>query len=123
MTIPQRHPTNPSTAFAMQPGMHLHIVGIGGAGMSAIARVLLGRGYVVSGSDQQDNAFTAALSSEGATIYQGHAAAHIDQAQVLVISSAIPADNPELIAAQQANLPILKRSDLLGLLMAGKTGE
>ncbi|MCP5100089.1 MAG: UDP-N-acetylmuramate--L-alanine ligase [Chloroflexi bacterium] len=110
------------STFSLQSGMHLHLVGIGGAGISAIARVLLGRGYVVSGSDANSNDTTVALETEGATIYAGHAAANIDGAEVLVISSAIPADNPELVAARAAKIPILKRSDFLGHLMGNKIG-
>lgn len=106
----------------LRPGMHLHLVGIGGAGMSAIARVLLGRGYRVSGSDRQLNQQTAELQSSGATIYEGHLADHINGADVVVISSAVPADNPEVVAARQLGIPILKRSDLLGQLMDNSIG-
>jgi UDP-N-acetylmuramate--alanine ligase len=110
------------TDFNLQAGMHLHLVGIGGAGISAIAQVLLGRGFVVSGSDKQANALTAVLTTEGATIYEGHQAEHIAGADALVISSAVPADNPEVKAAQAAGIPVLKRADFLGHLMAGKRG-
>jgi hypothetical protein len=106
--------------FTLRPGMHFHLVGIGGAGISAIARVLLGRGFVVSGSDRQGNALTADLQSEGATIYEGHAAEHIAGADVLVISSAVPTDNPEVMAARAADIPVMKRADFLGHLMAEK---
>ncbi|MEM7116143.1 MAG: UDP-N-acetylmuramate--L-alanine ligase [Chloroflexota bacterium] len=108
--------------FTLNPNMHLHVVGIGGAGMSAIARVLLGQGFVVSGSDRQANQFTAVLQSQGATIYQGHAASNIAGAEALIISSAIPATNPEVAAASAQGLPILKRSDFLGHLMADRIG-
>ncbi|MEM7333569.1 MAG: UDP-N-acetylmuramate--L-alanine ligase [Chloroflexota bacterium] len=108
--------------FELKLGMQIHLVGIGGAGISAIARVLLGRGFVVSGSDQQNNALTAALEEAGATIYQGHSAAHVEGAQVVVISSAIPESNPEVSAARDAGIPVLKRSDFLGALMADKIG-
>jgi UDP-N-acetylmuramate--alanine ligase len=110
------------TDFKLQPGLHFHLVGIGGAGMSAIARLLLGRGFIVSGSDQQANELTAGLRAEGVTIYEGHRAEQIQAADALVISSAIPATNPEVAAAQAAGIPILRRADLLGHLMAGKTG-
>jgi UDP-N-acetylmuramate--alanine ligase len=102
--------------------MRLHLVGIGGSGMSAIARVLLGRGFKVSGSDRQLNELTADLQANGATIYEGHRAANITGADVLVVSSAVPPDNPEVAAARQLSLPVLKRSDLLGHLMAGTIG-
>jgi UDP-N-acetylmuramate--alanine ligase len=102
--------------------MHFHLVGIGGAGMSAIARVLLGRGFVVSGSDQKLNELTAVLQTQGATIYEGHRAEQIAGADALVISSAVPEGNPEVEAALAAGLPVLKRADLLGHLMAETIG-
>ena len=102
--------------------MHFHLVGIGGAGMSAIAKVLLGRGFVVSGSDKQVNELTAVLQQQGATIYEGHRAGQITGADVLVISSAVPADNPEVAAAREAGIPVLKRADLLGHLMEDTIG-
>lgn len=108
--------------FEIKPGLHFHLVGIGGAGLSAIARVLLGLGYVVSGSDQQANSLTAVLQSQGARIDQGHRAENIAGADVLVISSAVPANNPEVVAAQAAGIPVLKRADLLGYLMQDKVG-
>lgn len=108
--------------FVLKPGMHLHIVGVGGAGMSAIARVLHGRGFTVSGSDAQSNRLTAELQQAGATIYQGHSAEQIAGADALVISSAIPNHNAEVIAARSQGLPVLKRADLLGLLMREKIG-
>ncbi len=110
------------TAWQLREGMHLHLVGIGGSGMSAIAQVLLGRGFVVSGSDQQANERTDALQAAGATLYLGHHAEQIAGAEALVISSAVPEDNPEVVAARQQGLPVLKRSGLLGLLMQGLTG-
>lgn len=102
--------------------MHLHLIGIGGAGISAIARVLLGRGFVVSGSDMQMNELTAVLATEGATIYEGHRAENIAGAEALIISSAVPADNPEVAAARALGLPILKRADILGQLMTDSIG-
>ena len=108
--------------FSLQPNMHIHLIGIGGSGISAIARVLLGRGFVVSGSDQQANEVTAALQDAGATIQLGHKADNIAGAQVVVISSAIPEDNPELEAARAADIPIMKRSEFLGHLMADRIG-
>ena len=106
----------------LQPGNHLHLVGIGGAGMSAIAQVLLGRGFTVSGSDQQANERTAALEAAGATVYVGHRGEQVAGANGLIISSAVPETNPEVTAARTNGQPILKRSDLLGLLMEGLTG-
>jgi len=108
--------------FTLQPGMHIHLIGIGGSGISAIARVLLGYGYKVSGSDAQRNEITDALQAEGATIYDGHAAKQITGADLLVISSAIPDDNPEVTAARKADIPVLKRADFLGHLMKNSIG-
>jgi UDP-N-acetylmuramate--alanine ligase len=108
--------------FALQPNMHIHLIGIGGSGISAIARVVLGRGFVVSGSDQQGNEMTAALQTAGATIYEGHKAENIAGADLVVISSAIPETNPELQAARAAELPVMKRSEFLGHLMADRIG-
>jgi len=108
--------------FTLQPNMHIHLIGIGGSGISAIARVLLGRGFVVSGSDQQANEITAALLEEGATIYQGHDASHIVGADLVVISSAIPEENPEWQAAQEADIRVMKRSEFLGYLMTDRIG-
>lgn len=111
-----------NSAFQLRSGMHLHLVGIGGAGISAIARVLSGRGFVVSGSDMQANELTAVLATEGAIIYEGHRAENIAGAEALIISSAVPADNPEIVAARALGLPIFKRSDILGQLMADSIG-
>ncbi|MDX1413395.1 MAG: UDP-N-acetylmuramate--L-alanine ligase [Candidatus Promineifilaceae bacterium] len=108
--------------FSLHKGMHLHLVGIGGSGMSSIARVLLGRGFVVSGSDQNDNRQTATLRQEGAKVFIGHDANHIKGAEGVIISSAIPGSNPEILAAREANVAVLKRADFLGLLMDGFIG-
>lgn len=104
------------------PGQPIHIVGIGGVGMSAIARVLLSRGYVVSGSDRQLNDLTAALAAQGARICEGHRAENLGAAEVVVISSAVPADNPELVAARGRGIPVYKRRDILGELMRDRIG-
>ena len=109
-------------SIQLTPGMHIHVVGIGGAGMSAIARVLLGRGFRVSGSDRQSNAQTVALAAEGVMVYVGHAAEQIDGADMVVVSSAVPPANPEWSAAEARGLPVLKRADLLGALMQGTIG-
>ncbi|MCL4868431.1 MAG: UDP-N-acetylmuramate--L-alanine ligase [Anaerolineae bacterium] len=101
---------------------HIHLVGIGGAGISAIAQVLLGRGFAVSGSDRAWNELMAELQAQGAMVYEGHAAAHLNNAEMVVISSAIPADNPEVAAAHAQGIPVLKRHEFLGHLMAGQMG-
>lgn len=101
-------------------GMHVHLVGIGGIGLSAIARVLLGMGYTVSGSDQTRSALTEALTAEGARVAIGHSAANASGADLLLISSAIPGDNPEVTAARTAGIPVSKRADFLGELTSGR---
>jgi UDP-N-acetylmuramate--alanine ligase len=106
----------------LTPNAHIHLVGIGGSGISAIAWALLGRGYRISGSDQQANKTTAALAEAGATIYQGHAAEQINGADVVVVSSAVPPDNPELLAANERGIPVMKRADFLGDMMADQIG-
>ena len=101
--------------------MKVHFVGIGGAGLSAIATVLLERGHTVSGSDMQASEFTSRLEKAGANVSIGHRAENIADTELVVISSAIPADNPEVQAAQAASIPVMKRQQYLGQLMAGRT--
>lgn len=95
----------------------IHFVGIGGIGMSGIAEVLATMGYAVSGSDLQENANTQRLRTLGVTIYQGHAAAHIETAQVIVVSTAIQKENPEIQAALEQHIPIIPRAEMLAELM------
>ena len=92
--------------------MHYHIIGIAGAGMSAIAQVLLDQGHTVSGSDMQRNALAAALEARGARVWQGHAAAQVAGADALVVTSAAAPDHVEIAAARAAGIPVLKRADL-----------
>ncbi|MGE4337517.1 MAG: UDP-N-acetylmuramate--L-alanine ligase [Pigmentiphaga sp.] len=101
---------------------NIHFVGIGGAGMSGIAEVLLTMGYQVSGSDLADTAVTRRLTSLGARICQGHAAAHIEGVQALVTSSAVTPDNPEVLAARAAGIPVVPRALMLAELMRLKRG-
>jgi UDP-N-acetylmuramate--alanine ligase len=100
----------------------IHFIGIGGYGMSALARVLLDMGYTVSGSDQQESKMTKQLMKEGAVIYTGHDAAHVNGAELVVYSTAIPDDNPELRAAREANVEIWHRSKLLAHFVNGRFG-
>lgn len=102
--------------------IHIHLIGIGGAGLSAIAELLLQMGFTVSGSDQRPNEVTAELAAHGARIFRGHQAQHVAGADIVLISSAVPADNPEVLAAQAAGIPVVKRHDFLGPLMAGRHG-
>ena len=100
----------------------VHLIGIGGAGLSAIATVLLQRGHVVSGSDVCESSSTEKLQSLGALVHIGHKAANISGADVVIASSAIPATNPELLAATENNIQVLKRQDVLGNLMKNRVG-
>ncbi|HVU13247.1 MAG TPA: UDP-N-acetylmuramate--L-alanine ligase [Phototrophicaceae bacterium] len=102
------------------PGQHIHLVGIGGAGLSAIARILIGQGYKVSGSDRTLNALTDALARDGAAIYSGHDAANIAGADALIVSSAIKPDQVEIAAALANGIPVYKRADIMADLMVGK---
>ncbi len=95
----------------------IHFIGIGGIGMSGIAEVMHNLGYVVQGSDIADNANVKRLRALGIPIHIGHEAAHLGEAQVVVISSAVKADNPELVAARQRLLPVLRRAEMLAELM------
>ena len=101
---------------------HVHFVGIGGAGMSGIAEVLLNLGYKVSGSDLADNATTQRLQSLGATVLHGHVAAHIGNADAVVISTAVANDNPEVVAARERTVPVVPRAMMLAELMRLKQG-
>jgi UDP-N-acetylmuramate--alanine ligase len=91
---------------------HYHIIGIAGAGMSAIANVLLDQGHTVSGSDLQHNAQAEALAARGARVEVGHAAAHVAGADALLITSAARPEHPEIVAARERGIPILKRADI-----------
>ena len=95
----------------------VHFIGIGGAGMSGIAEVLCGLGYAVSGSDLRENAQTRRLRELGAKIHIGHDASAMEGADVAVVSSAVPPDNPEWQAAQAAHIPVVPRAAMLGELM------
>ncbi|MBI2711698.1 MAG: UDP-N-acetylmuramate--L-alanine ligase [Bdellovibrio sp.] len=102
--------------------LHLHFVGIGGIGMSGIAEVFLNQGFPVSGSDLSESETTRRLSELGATIQIGHAASNVGAAQVVVMSSAVRANNPEILEAKKKRIPIIPRAEMLGELMRGKTG-
>ena len=97
----------------------IHFIGIGGAGMSALAYVLVKRGFKVTGSDLQAGHMAAELEEAGATLFRGHAAEQIRGADAIAVSSAIHEDNPELLAARERNIPVLHRSDILKALLNG----
>jgi UDP-N-acetylmuramate--alanine ligase len=99
----------------------IHLIGIGGTGLSAIAHILLELGYTVSGSDRAESTFTHELRSAGVPISIGHYPENVRGADLVVRSSAVPDDNPEVTAARRLRIPVLKRADFLGTLMDGKT--
>jgi len=101
------------------PGQHIHLVGIGGFGLSAIARVFLEQGYYVSGSDRNANALTDALEKEGAVVYKGHDAQNVMGAEMVIASSAVAFDHVELAMARALNIPVYKRSDVMAAIMSG----
>lgn len=108
MTV--QHTQDLAQIRAMVPEMRrvkcIHFIGIGGAGMSGIAEVLLNEGYQISGSDIAANAVTQSLSEKGATIFIGHEEQNVAQASVVVVSTAINEDNPEIKAARAAQIPV-----------------
>lgn len=108
--------------YAMRRVHNIFFVGIGGVGMSAIAEVLLHLGYGVSGSDLKPSANSQRLEALGAKIYYGHRAEHVHDASILVTSSAIKADNPEVLAAQERGIPIIHRAEMLAELMRFRCG-
>lgn len=100
----------------------LHFIGIGGAGMGGIAEVVANLGYTVSGSDLAESAMTRRLQSLGVTVYKGHAAENMQGADVIVVSTAIDSHNPEIIAAREQRIPIVRRAEMLAELMRFRQG-
>jgi UDP-N-acetylmuramate--alanine ligase len=100
----------------------IHLIGIGGAGMGGIAEVLVNLGYQVQGSDLRANAVTVRLQKMGVRIFVGHAAGQVAGADVVVVSSAVAASNPELAAAQEARIPVVRRAEMLAELMRFREG-
>ncbi len=101
---------------------NIHFVGIGGAGMAGIAEVLLNLGYSVSGTDLKLTSVTDRLRGLGARVIEGHAAEHLGSADVVVVSSAVAADNPEIVAAYARRVPVVRRAEMLGELMRFRHG-
>ena len=101
---------------------HIHFVGIGGSGMSGIAEVLLNLGYTVTGSDMADTEITKRLQGLGGRIYIGHSSKHIDDTDVVVYSSAVSKENPEVLAAREKRIPVISRAEMLAELMRLKYG-
>ena len=96
----------------------IHCIGIGGIGLSAIAEILLSRGYKVTGSDMRESDITAKLEADGGKIFLGHRAENIDGADLVVYSAAVGADNPEMAKAKELGIPTASRAEILGLLMS-----
>ncbi len=101
---------------------HIHMIGIGGSGMSGIAEVLLNLGYTVSGSDLSMNAAAKRLKDLGALVYLGHGARNVGEAHVVVKSTAVPETNPEVREARRKNIPVIPRAEMLAELMRLRTG-
>lgn len=99
-----------------------HFVGIGGAGMGGIAEVLINLGYRVSGSDLRENAVTRRLAAQGARIWIGHAAEHVAECDVVVVSSAVNEQNPEVMAARARRIPVVPRAEMLAEIMRFRHG-
>jgi len=104
------------------PSQRVHFIGIGGIGMSGIAEILLTMGYVVSGSDLRASSTTERLARLGATIYLGHAAGNAAASDVVVTSSAVAKDNPEVVEARARKIPVIQRAEMLAELMRLKYG-
>jgi UDP-N-acetylmuramate--alanine ligase len=109
------------TLFRSRPAK-IHFVGIGGIGMSGIAEVLLNLGYAVSGSDLKESETTRRLAGLGGHVHKGHAAAHVRDVDVVVISSAVRRDNPEIVEARARKIPVIPRAEMLAELMRLKYG-
>src|SRR5664279_4107911 len=101
---------------------HAHFIGIGGIGMSGIAEILLNLGFKVSGSDLRRSPVTDRLAQMGVTVYEGHDAANIAGATVVVTSSAVSATNPEVVEARASKIPVIQRAEMLAELMRLKYG-
>src|SRR3712207_5004167 len=99
--------------------MRIHMIGIGGAGMSGIAEVLNSRGDVVTGSDLKESPYTRRLREAGVTVYIGHAAEQVGDAERVVISTAIPKTNPELLEARRRSIPVIPRAEALAWILEG----
>ncbi|CAH0541284.1 UDP-N-acetylmuramate--L-alanine ligase [Vibrio marisflavi] len=124
MTV--KHTQNLARIRAVVPEMRrvecIHFIGIGGAGMSGIAEVLLNEGYKITGSDIAHNMVTERLESKGANVYIGHQKSNIEQASVVVVSTAINEENPEIVAARELRIPVVRRAEMLAELMRFRHG-
>jgi len=112
----------PSVKSQMRRVRAMHFIGIGGVGMGGIAEVMHHLGFNVSGSDLGSNPLTQRLASLGVTVKQGHAAEHVDGVDVVVVSTAVPEDNPELARARELHIPVVRRAEMLAELMRFQQG-
>ena len=110
--------TPSSPLFDLGRPRRIHLVGVGGVGISAIAEILAGTGHQVTGSDLTESVPLRRLAAQGLSMYVGHDASHVGDAEVVAVSTAIPPDNPEVVAAREAGVPVLRRSELLALITA-----
>ncbi len=115
-------PESARAGLRMRRIERVHFIGIGGSGMCGIAEVLLSQGYRVSGSDQSASESTARLLRMGANVEIGHDRAHVRGADAVVVSTAVPEDNPELLEARALHLPVVPRAEMLGELMRYRHG-
>lgn len=126
MIAPDKHTADTDFQSLAQRPMRrvntVHMVGIGGAGMAGIASVLLNLGYSVTGSDIKTNATTQALAAQGARVSVGHAAENVEGADVVVVSTAVSADNPEIRTAHERLVPVVRRAEMLAELMRFRYG-
>src|SRR5277367_1371142 len=120
-SVRARVTTLPSPAMFAK-AQRVHFIGIGGIGMSGIAEILLNLGYAVSGSDLRQSSITDRLVSLGATVFEGHAAANVVGSGVVVTSSAVNEQNPEVVEARQRKIPVIQRAEMLAELMRLKYG-
>lgn len=122
---------SPAVKSQMRRVRAMHFIGIGGVGMGGIAEVMHHLGFKVSGSDLGNNALTQRLASLGVTVQKGHQASHVDGVDVVVVSTAVPEDNPELLQARESHIPIVRRAEMLaelfrfqqGIAVAGTHGK
>lgn len=122
---------SPAVKSQMRRVRAMHFIGIGGVGMGGIAEVMHHLGFKVSGSDLGNNALTQRLASLGVTVQKGHEASHVEGVDVVVVSTAVPEDNPELVQAREANIPVVRRAEMLaelfrfqqGIAVAGTHGK
>ncbi len=113
---------SPAVKSQMRRVRGMHFIGIGGVGMGGIAEVMHHLGFEVSGSDLGSNALTQRLASLGIKVLKGHAATHVEGADVVVISTAVPEDNPELVRARELGIPVVRRAEMLAELMRFQQG-